>query len=439
MTMAFRKTAMLLLGIAGLALAACLTVSAVPAAAADSDAAAPDGAVPGGAPVVGQDYEGMLVHYLRLNPQAVNDKQVQVWWAYSNYQQEYNRVSSQDFKLAALLDRAKEDMTKAVAQNIPDAIDVTLATTFKQYDFQKQCFPVAMSGSVIGVANPIAMYHPIPGVPSRFVLQIDGLDVANCLPLDKDHAQTFFQKYADLGQSNSRPLWVRVRAKFDSAAADQMKNKLATDQPIPAKLESVTFLMPPGIGRSKPEVVATISDTQVAEILAERAKQRDEAAKAEADRQAQLRLEQAKASHDRDIATLKSAPLQVRLANALATGPLNMGLTLANLRAARFQTLMSGKPVQVAMLVQTDAGGTDNVSLKWPGLMTVSAPDGKEFAPSSWYLVSGTLVTPEGDGLTPSRLAAETILSCTQANCEDRGDATTIIDTKLSNALGESK
>ena len=437
MTMAFRKTAMLLLGIAGLALAACLTISAIPAAAADPATTGSDAAPPHGAPVVGQDYEGMLVHYLRLNPQAMNDKNIQVWWVAANYPQEYNRVSNQDFKLAALCDRAKEDMAKTVAQNDPNAIDITIQTTFKQYDFQKQCFPLNLQGTgAIAVSNPV---YYMTSVPARFVLQIDDLDVVSSLPLDKDRAQAFFQKYVDAGQSNGRPLWVRVRAKFDPAVADQMKTNLTNNQPIPAKLESVAFMMPPFRGMSKPEVVATISGTQVKDVLAERAKQRDEAAKAEAERQAQLRLEQAKASRDRDITTLKASPLPVRLANALAAGPLNMGLTLSNLRTARYRSLMSGKPVQAVMLVQTDAGGTENVSLKWPSLMTVTAPDGKEFAPASWYLVSGTLATPEGDDLTPSRFTSTTILPCSQANCEDRGDATTIIDNKLSNALGENK
>jgi uncharacterized protein len=384
---------------------------------------------------IGHDYVGMLVHYLRANPQAINDMNLERWWAAWKFPQEFNQDRNQDFKMAALCDRAKEDMAKTVAQNDPNTVDITLRIMFREYDFQKQCFPVTLGNGDIFVNNP----NYVNGSPRQFVLRVDGLDVANCLPLERDRAQVFFQKHMEMHGQGDRALLMTVRVKFDSSFADQLKTKAMNGQPILAKLGNVTFLDPSRDGRSDPEVVAMISGSQLDSVLAERANQKAEAEKAEAERQAQLRLEQAKASRDRDIGSLRTSPLSVRLANYLNPGPVNLGLTLANLRAARFRSLLMGKPIQVGMLIQTDSGGKADVATKWPGLLAVTAPEGTEFKASSWYLVQGMISVPEDDGLPPSKLAASSVIACSKENCEDLGDATAIIDHKLSNASGGSK
>lgn len=395
------------------------------------------------ASAIGKGYEGLFVQYLRANPQAMSDRNVQLWWADLKFRQEFRQYVNQEFKMAALCERAKEDMADTVNSSDQGAVDVVVKVAFREYNFQNQCFPVNVGKSDITMSNP----NSSVGTPRIFVMRLDGLDAANCLYLNRNSAQDFLQKHMDAHGRGNRDVLLLLRVKVDSSLLDQLKNKAMSEQPMLARLESVTFLEPSRDGRNAPEVIATVSSSQMASLLEERARQkaetdraeaerREQLKKAEAERLAQWKMEQAKASREHDIAALGARPLQVRLANVLSSGPVNLDLTLANLRAARFRSLIQGKPVSVAMLIQADASGKTEVPTKWPGLLQVTAPDGIEFKSSAWYLVKGMISTTEGDGLPPSNLVATDAIPCAKDYCQDLGDATAIVDAKLSAAFG---
>ena len=395
---------------------------------------------------IGSGFEGMFVHYLRANPQAIDDKNIQKWWSDLKFRQEFRQYMNQEFKMAALCDKSKDDMANVVRNMDQERVDVSMNVLFKEYDFQKQCFPINVGTGDITISNP----NNAVGVPRNFVLRLDGLDAANCLPLNRERAQLFLQKHMDSHGRGNRELLMDLHVKFDSSLANQLRNKVMAGQPIVARLDSVAFLDPSRDGRSEPDLVAVISNEQMENVLGERAKRKAEAdkaeterqeqsRKAEAERQAQWRIEQAKVSRDRDIAALNARPLQVRLANYLTPGPVDLGLALANLRAARFRSLIQGKPGRVVMLIQAGSSGTTDVPTKWPGLLNVTAPDSTEFKASAWYLVQGMVSTGEGDGLPSSCLVATSSISCAKEYCQDLGDATMIVDRKLSTALGEKQ
>jgi hypothetical protein len=133
------------------------------------------------------------------------------------------------------------------------------------------------------------------------------------------------------------------------------------------------------------------------------------------------------------IAELTNAPLSVRLANYITDGPAVSTFThLDNLRDLRADAVVSGRPVQAALLVHADSSGRRDVSTSWPGSLLIEIPATlPRLASGGWYLVRGALSVPPGDDAPPAVLAARAIAPCQQQNCADLAEPQAILARKL--------
>ncbi len=184
--------------------------------------------------------------------------------------------------------------------------------------------------------------------------------------------------------------------------------------------------------RDLSKTLSNISGQDLEVMRAAREIARAAEATAEGERKAEMQRRQLLAQREQDIKILATSPPSTKLFNFISTGPLNLYSHLNDLRTARGNALLHGKPQDVAMLVQTDSSGRQKVATKWPGNLEISLPEAlPKLESNAWYLVQGVLTVGDGDDFPPAQLSAITLYACTQPKCSDAMDATAILDRKL--------
>jgi len=97
--------------------------------------------------------------------------------------------------------------------------------------------------------------------------------------------------------------------------------------------------------------------------------------------------------------------------------------------------LIHNMPVETIMLVQADSSGRDNIATRWPGHLDITvAKDRPALKSGNWYLVAGSVTASDADGFPPAHLVALNVFACQQDKCADAGDATEIVDRKITAA-----
>jgi len=248
--------------------------------------------------------------------------------------------------------------------------------------------------------------------------------------MDNVAAETFAEKRTQYGRIN-RTIRFSVTVKLDSA--DFTKNSWGVIT-ASGTLDTAAFL----VDKDDTKILYQLTQSELQRMREAKAAEEAVAAKAEADRQAEIRRQQAMARRDQDILTLSQASSSVKLANVISDSQIDYGQHLDNLRSARAEAIIRGQQVAVSMLVQMDESGRNEVATEWPGHLQVTVPESQpELKSSGWYLVRGLLSVPDGDSLPPAALVANAVYACAQPKCVDATDATTIVDRKLTAMNGE--
>ena len=370
---------------------------------------------------------GALVRLVHDKPALSEDDGILRWWALHRFPREYQQVSNQEFKLQPLLQKAKVDLVETVAQANPQTVTATVSVQFGNYDFDTQQFPITTTMQEITLTGPCCFQSP--NLPNMFTLKIADLESITSLPMEKTAAQVFIEKRSRWGGVN-RGITLAVTVKLDPSGFS--KNGWNGMVAV-GTLESATFFS----DQQTSEPIYHMTSDELEKMRVAKAARQVELAKAEAERQAELRRQQILAQREQTIKVLTTATPSVKLANWISDGQVDFYSRLSNLRSARAAALVSGKPVAVNMLVQAGASGKSQVDTKWPGKLQVSVSEGQaELSSSGWYLVHGLLTVPDGDSVPPAQLTAQTIYACTQPKCAEATDAAAIVDRKIANLGG---
>ena len=302
---------------------------------------------------------------------------------------------------------------------------ILAAASFANYDFQNHRFPIAVAIERVSVSNGIG--GNFDSQPNSFSLTISGADVIGSLPMEMDAAQRFLEKRTRYGNVD-RQIWIAVTLALAPAG---FKDGGGREKTSAATVESAVVFA----DNAGQQFLFAISKDQITTLRTEAEARKAAAAKEQALRQAEQNRRQMEAERGNTIERLKALPLSVRLANWMSPGPVNFGLSLSNIRVARAQALIRNTPIETIMLVQADKSGRDAITTRWPGHLEITVPkDRPEFKSGNWYLVTGTITTPDGDDFPPAHLAAQTVFACEQEKCTDASDATGIVDRKLAAA-----
>ena len=386
-----------------------------------------------------KDYAGLVVQMVRRDAELAADRGTIHWWTGFRYAREYQQLQNQEFKLQPLLDRGRADLQETIAQSDPDRVTLTINTSFQPYDFGKERFPVAINGDEFNYSPSFCCVQA--KVANGMTVKILGIDSIVGLPMEKGLAQNFIERRTHYG-SVDRNLFLAVTVKLDK---DGFKKQAWGNEIITGVAESAVFYG----DRDQRDVLYTLGEDQLSKLRIEKDTARAAAAEAERQRQqaaqeaerqrvAEMQRQQMLAQRDQNIRMLADSTPQVRLANFMAPGPINLGEGLASLLSARAAASFRAKPVEVVMLFQADSSGREKVATAWPGELEVTIPETLPALKSSgWYLVRGQISVPEGDGLKTAQLGAEDVYACTQEKCRDATDPTAVVDRKL--AVGNSK
>jgi len=335
---------------------------------------------------------------------------------------EYERVANQEFKLQPIIQKAKADLAATLAQADSGRINIIFNSNFDAYDFNKQMFPVAIRGNEFHLTKPCCF--EASNLPNSFVLNVSGLDAVTGLPMDNVAAEAFAEKRTQYGRIN-RTISLAVAVKLNSA--DFTKNSWGVVT-VSGAIDTAAFLD----DKDDAKILYQLKENELQKMREAKAAEEAIAAKAEADRQAEIHKQKAMARRDQDILSLSQASSSVKLANAISDGQINYGQHLDNLRSARAKAIINGQLVTVSMLIQVDESGRYELPTKWPGHLQVTVSvSHPELKSSGWYLVRGLLSVPDGDSLPPATLVANAVYACAQLQCADATDATTIVDRKL--------
>jgi hypothetical protein len=366
-----------------------------------------------------RDYASVLLAYVQGAAGLVDDDTIQMIWAGYRYPQQLRQVWNQDFKLRALLDDAKNDLVRTMGTNDAKFVTLVVTTGFDNYDFKANRYPLVLRFNMLTVRSNLWAARV---APPPFNVDISDLDMLTGVPMDQETARNFEEKRTRFGQVD-RQVVVALRVRLTHPFTKDNWGTLKAEGTLDS---AIIFADQDGkqpIYQLTSAELGTLRAARDAERQAE-ARRKEEAAKVEAERLVQQQRQQW-------IAQLAGMPPESRLANWISDGQLNFSARLDDLYTARMAALVEGKPVPVAMLVQTDGSGHQQVATTWPGHLEVTdAADQPTFARSGWYLVRGTLNVPEAEGLPAAKLAASKVYACSQPECADAMDAATIVKRK---------
>jgi hypothetical protein len=382
---------------------------------------APQPAMPAAPQAAELDYFEALARVLRDNPALAQDDSTIRLWASHRYEREYSQLQHQEFKLQPVLQRARADFADYLARPRGNVVTIATRAYFRTYDFNARRFPIDDLGTQVSYQKPCCVSVK---VPTNFVVKLQDLDAVTGLPMDPAEAQALAERRTRYGSIN-RTIYLALTVRLEAGG---FKGDGWGSSTILGTVEGVTFYPDDRLL----EPILTIGAEEFARWRANRAAELAEAARLAEQREAEQHRQRWLAQREQNIRALSGAPSSVRLANYISDGDLSLYTRLSDLRSARAAALMSGKPVPVAMLVQSDGAGRSKVASKWPGKLELTVADPlPELAASQWYLVRGLLSVPEAEGLPPAQLTAQAIHICAQPKCADVADPAVIIDRKL--------
>lgn len=394
------------------------------AAAAAPQAAQHTAPTPADAPVIPPEvnFNGALLLAVRSTPDLLENRAVLDYWAYYRFRNEYRKFHNQEFQLQQLIQRAKADLTDAVAKAAPNRLTIVFGQRrFESYDFKHNRFPISLELEEISLSKPWGTSYELAG---PFVVQTDEAGLLPGIPMGAEAAQQFTRKRTDRYGSTDRTIHIAVAIELDSKGFEKAQRGYA------AKGSVVDITIYGDEALRQP--IYRLTSAEIGTWRAAREAERAAAAKAEAERQAEQRRQQLAMRRDANIQMMSGASLDTRLANFIADGDLNNRIGLSTLRQARASAVILGQPVRVRMLVQAKGSGRSDVATDWPGNLNLSVADGHpELSSGTWYLVEGQLDVPAGEGGIQSRLAVQKIYACTKAKCVEATDPTAIVDRKL--------
>lgn len=367
------------------------------------------------------EYFDTLARWLRDNPALAQDESTIRLWAAHRYGREYNAVQNQEFKVQPILQKARVDFADFLQKPRGDLVVIATRAYIGSYDFDMRRFPVDKLGGQFSVNKPCCQNVK---VPSGFSVKVQDVDVISGLPMEPTEAQAFVERRTRYGSVN-RTIYLALQVRLDKVG---FKSDGWGGPTILGNVEAVTFY--PDDDMVQP--ILTVSAAEFAQWRQARVLEREKIARQAAEREAEGRRQRLMAQRGNYINALSQANASVRLANFITDGDINLYRGLDNARDARAAALLSGKPVQVAMMVQSAGNGRSAVATTWPGKLEISLPDSlPSLTSSQWYLVRGLLSVPDGGGVTTAQLSAQSIHACSQAQCADAADPAAIVDHKL--------
>jgi hypothetical protein len=366
------------------------------------------------------DYASTVLAYVKNTPALADDENILKLWASYRYQQQYQQVWNQEFKLRQLLEQARTNLVDTISRAEGNLVTITLSSGFGEYDFKTHRFPIALNANQ--VTERSQLFSPAVASPI-FVINVTDFDFINELPMDAAAAQAFVEKRTRYGNVDRRILLAAtIRLNAPGFAKDNWGNLVAG-----GRLESATIF--DDMNGQQP--IYQISAAELEKLRAGKAAKVIAEKQQEAEQQYKMRLERDKAERAQNIATLANSTVATRLANWISTDPLNFSISLDALRWARARSVLNGGPVSVAMLVQMGASGRKAVETKWPDHLQVTVDDSAaELKSSGWYLVAGQLTVPQGDAPAATQLSATAVYACGRPQCAEATDAAAIVDRK---------
>ena len=382
------------------------------------------------------DYPSAVVALLKQSPGLMGEPSVAAYWASLRHSRDFDRVRNQEFALQPLLAQARAELAQAVAAAPAGIVQVLVPAQFGEYDFDRSRFPVALGFDQVTLQFPCCG-DPGP-LPRTVQLHVAGLDAIDGLPMALAAAQALVATRTSWGNVDRRMVLL-LTIRLDPPGIAGPAGGQATASGTVRTLDMLSGERDPRLLYGLTEAGLDRLRAQKADrdaAVAQRAREREAAAQQAAMRQqAQDERAQLLAQRQNTLARLAAAPLSVRLASFILPGDDISNMPLDDLRDAREQALLSGRPVAVDMLVRVASRDGDRISTDWPGHLTVLLPPNSlPGHGAGWYLVSGTLRVPPGDDLPPALLRARFVHACARPRCADAAEPEAIVDRKLAAA-----
>lgn len=371
-------------------------------------------------------FNAMLVAKAAENPALLDDDGVLRYWAQLRLPGEYNPVANQEFKVRAVLTKARADLQDQVARSAAGKITILVNAQTGPYDFQRSAFPITGLGPLVRFDRPLWTSAPMNVLGASVQFALPELPALAALPMDPKEAETYVAHHTRWGMVD-RGIVIALSVSY-SPGSETLEGGFTK---VNGHIDSAWVL-----DGNKP--IYSYGAAQIADLRHEFEARQEAERKQREEQQRAARVAALSQQRDQTVAFLSRLPADVRLANFLSAAPdAEPGLRLDNLAVARGRALTSQKPVAVRMLVQAGSSGGDHVDTRWPGHLRLTVPQGgAALERGSWYLVDGmlTLDGPAED-LKPAELTAKTVFACKQDLCVDAQDPGAIVDHKLA-ALG---
>jgi hypothetical protein len=393
---------------------------------------APSEAPPAALPAE-RDYASLLLAFLHQTPALQNDPQILSYWAALKHAAAWQRARGQEFRQQPLLETARAELAERLAATTPRTVTLGLPVQFGAYDFTAHQFPFTTAFNQLSVWRPCCGFGD--PLPAGFAVKLGDAEALNGLPMAPDMAQRFLEARTNrFGGVDRQLLLVMTVALTPEGFAAEGGTQVAT-----GTLQQVVVMSagatPAEILRLDSAQLAARRQASAAQAAAlQDAAARKAAALQQASRDQQAALQRAMLAAQRDamLSQLRAAPLSVRLANFTADPSVNTYARLDDLRDARTQAVLSGRPANVVLLIQAGGSGRHDVATTWPGSLQLDLPASlPPVSGGSWYLVRGALAVPPGNDAPPARLAVREIAACAQENCADLADPVAILRRKL--------
>jgi len=399
-------------------------------------AAAPDiaqsAALPAALPTE-RNYASMLLAFLHQTPALQNDPQVLSYWAAQKHAAAWQQARGQEFRLQPLLETARAELAGRLAATRRREVTLGVPVQFGAYDFAAHQFPFTTPFDQLSVGRPCCAFGD--PLPAAFAVKLGDAAALNGLPMAPDMAQRFLEARTNrYGAVDRQLLLVMTIALTPEGFAAEGGTQVAT-----GTLQQVVVMsagvMPAEILRLNAAQLAARRQASVARAAAvQDAAAREAAAQERASRDQQAAQQRRMLAGQRDamLSQLRAAPLSVRLANFSADPSVNAYARLDDLRDARTEAVLSGRPANVTLLIQAGGSGRRDVATAWPGSLQLDLPTSlPAVSGGAWYLVRGALAVPPGNDAPPARLAVREIAACAQDDCADLADPLAILRRKL--------
>ncbi|GBR44083.1 hypothetical protein AA106556_0306 [Neokomagataea tanensis NBRC 106556] len=346
----------------------------------------------------------VLALMARANPALLDDQNAQKCWAYIFFRHEWNDTHEDEFRLHGLLNTARASLANT-ASNMPQGhISITLSTTFGEYNFNTQSFPVELNGTHLTLRPTCSTYNT--SLPNSISLNFSQTPLTLQAPISAEDAAQFIKSRTHYGYVN-RDVVTTFTFTINPQDLTTLNNN--QDPTLDAPLDDVKFYR----DDQKTALLSEVNHSAIAAILQKQVEEKaSEAAHAAAAERAE-KLE-------RLTNSLQYASKSQKLA-AWVTQSNGFSLpALDTMRNVRANALRNQQPVPAILLVHTDDSGTQHVSTAWPGHLNLTLPKGHEALKNdTWYIVHGTVSVSSKDTFPPAEMTVTNLHTCTSSTCED--------------------